>query len=73
MKLLYALTLTESFDENIDDAELILSSRRQSHLLSNVGMFVISDMIKFLEPFQEATKILKGDQRPTLCIVTFQS
>ena len=29
-------------------------------------MLVISDLIKFLEPFEKATKAIKGDQWPTL-------
>ena len=55
------LYMLKSYVENKDDVEMILNLRRQGHMLLDVDMPVISDLIKFLEPFEEATKALEGD------------
>ena len=60
------LYMLKSYVENKDDVEMILNLRRQGHMLLDVDMLVISDLIKFLEPFEEATKPLEGDLLPTL-------
>ena len=54
------LYILKSYDENRDDVEMILNLKRQGHLLLDIDMLVISDLIKFLEPFEEATKALEG-------------
>ena len=60
------LYMLKSYVENRDDVEMILNLRRQGHMLLDVDMLIISDLIKFLEPFEEATKSLEGDLLPTL-------
>ena len=60
------LYMLKSYDENKDDVEMILDLKRQGHLLLDIDILVISDLIKFLKPFEEATKALEGDQWPKL-------
>ena len=60
------LYMLQSYVENKDDVEMILNSKRQGHLLLDIDMLVVLDLIKFLKPFEEATKALEGDLWPTL-------
>ena len=45
---------------------MILNLKRQDHLLLDIDMLAVLDLIKFLKPFEEATKALEGDLWPTL-------
>ena len=60
------LHMLQSYVESKDDVEMILNSKRQGHLLLDIDMLVVLDLIKFLKPFEEATKALEGDLWPTL-------
>ena len=61
-----ALYMLKSYDENKDDVESILHSKRQGHLLLDIFLLAIADLIKFLECFEETRKELESDRLPTL-------
>lgn len=60
------LTMLKSFQKVKDEVACILKLRDQEKRLEGIDLFVVSTLIAFLEPFQEATKYLEGDLYPTL-------
>ena len=57
--------MLQSFVESKEDVEKILISKRQSQLLVDVDMIAITELIKFLTPFEDVTNQLQGDHHPT--------
>jgi len=58
--------MLRSFAQNVDEIREILRSKDQNRYLLKVYMFVVADLIQFLEPFEDVTKQLEADHWPTL-------
>jgi hypothetical protein len=60
------LTSLRSVITQLDDIASLLARSDRAELMEDLDADLLADVVKFLEPFEEATKDLESDQTPTL-------